>query len=170
MQSGTIGALDEASPEERGSIISQYHGGSMASLRRLTRRELFILVILIVVLSALGTFIYLESDVTPSWVASQERISLAADGQGIFVWRVEGGLWADVTNRNAAFDVTPTPTARIVSLNGKPVGAPSGIETTDRSGRIVVVVKAEAEGPITVKGRDLKTGKSISTVRLSVAD
>lgn len=142
----------------------------MAAFRRLTKRELFIFVVFLVLSAGFGFVAYLESDVTPVWVTTQERISLSADGIGIFIWKARGGFWATVANRRTIFDVSPGLQARIVSLNGRPVGKASGTETTDRSGRVVVVVKAEAEGPISLKGIDLRSGKSATAVRWSVAD
>jgi hypothetical protein len=142
----------------------------MATFRRLTKRELFVFLVFLVVLTGFGFVAYLESDVTPAWVTAQERMSLSADGIGIFIWKARGGFWAEVANRRTVFDVGPSTKAQIVSLNGRPVGKASGTETTDRSGRVVVVIKAEAEGPITLKGIDLRTGKSATAVRWSVAD
>ncbi|MBI2359103.1 MAG: hypothetical protein HYV04_09400 [Deltaproteobacteria bacterium] len=142
----------------------------MAGLRRLTKREFFILVVLFVVLAGLGFIAYFQSGVTPGWVTAQERISLSAEGIGVYVWQVRRGLWADAANRRTVFDVSPMTRAKIVSLNGRPVGKASGTETTDRSGRVVVVIKVEAEGPIAVRGVDLRTGKSATAVRWSVAD
>ncbi|MBI2091163.1 MAG: hypothetical protein HYT78_20895 [Deltaproteobacteria bacterium] len=142
----------------------------MAMFRRLTKRELFIFVVFLVLSAGFGFVAFLESDVTPVWVTTQARISLSADGIGIFIWKAQGGFWADVANRRTVFDVSPGLQARIVSLNGRPVGKASGTETTDRSGRIVVVIKAEAEGPVTLKGVDLRTAKSATAVRWTVAD
>lgn len=142
----------------------------MMGLRRLSSRELAILLVLVVSLGGLGFFASLESEVTPVWSTAQEKISLSADGLGIFMWKIEGGFWAKVAERKSVFDVSPSTHAQIVSLNGQPVGGASGIGVTDRSGRVVVVLKVASEGPIQIKGTDLRTGKSATAVRWSTAD
>lgn len=142
----------------------------MAVFRKLTRREILIFLIFVIVLSGAGYIAYLESDLTPVWATAPQRISLGADGLGIFIWKAEGGFWAYKGDRRTVFDASPSNTVRIVSLNGKPVGKPSGVELTDGSGRIIVVIKSEAEGPVTLKGIDLRSGESATVVRWSVAD
>lgn len=137
----------------------------MIGLRPLKSRELAILMVLVASLGGLGVFAYLESEVTPVWATAQERISLSADGLGVFIWKVEGGFWVSVVQRKIVFDVSPSTRAQIVSLNGQPVGGVSGIGLTDRSGRVVVVVKVGSEGPVQIKGTDLRTGKSATAVR-----
>lgn len=142
----------------------------MLGLRRLTGRELIIGAVFVIVLASVGFVSYLESEVTPVWKAAPERISLGADGLGVFIWKVEGGLWTRTADRKGVFDISPGAIAQIVSLNGNPVGKASGIESTDRSGRVVVVVKVSSEGPVQLRGVDLRSGKSATAVRWSVAE
>ncbi|MBI2997360.1 MAG: hypothetical protein HYY46_02705 [Deltaproteobacteria bacterium] len=141
----------------------------MIGLRRLTERELVIGLVFMIVLASLGLVAYLESEVTPVWKAAPERISLGADGLGVFIWKVEGGFWTRVAGRKGVFDISPSAIAQIVSLNGNPVGKASGIEPSDRSGRVVVVVRVSSEGPVQLRGVDLRSGRSVTAVRWSVA-
>jgi len=138
-------------------------------LERMTRGELFMLVAFVVVLGGVGFIAYMESQLTLSLSRTFPRISLSADGLGVFVYTIEGGYLAGVRNRPTSFTLKPTKNVQIVSLNGRPIGGTSGTELTNRWGRVVVVAKVAIEGPITLTAVDIRTGRSVTISQWSTA-
>lgn len=141
----------------------------MAVTSRLTISKTTVLLVSFLVLGGLAVVTYVERQVTTVFASPQQNISLSADGLGVFIWQVQGGFLTSIADRAATFALNPSTDAEIVSLNGRQVRAVSATARTDRSGRVVVLVKLRREGPIELKGTDLRSKKSAVAVRWSSA-
>lgn len=130
--------------------------------RRFTTSEIVLFVAFVVALCGLGFVAYKESQVTPAFTIVQRQVSLSAEGIGVFIWRVRGGLLAGIEDRETEFSLNPPTAAQLVSLNGQGVGSTTGRAATDRAGRIVAVVRVVSQGPIALTGTDLRSSKSVA--------
>ncbi len=132
----------------------------MLHFKRPPPSEILLLAVFVLVLAGLGFIAYLESQLTPSFTRSRPDTSLRSDGLGVFVYKIQAGYLSGISNRPTVFVVNPISNVRILTLNGRPVGAVSGTEPTDRLGQVIAVVKVDTEGPITLKATDIRSGKS----------